>query len=448
MLKQVFALFVWLVPIAGVLAQSGPSSGREGPTSAFSLVVGRPTDSEVTLSVLSTSTFDAFVEYGATLGSFTSRTPARTVTAGTPADFVIEHLSPSTAYFYRVQTKPQGVSQFATRDTGSFRTQRRRGETFSFGVQGDSHPERLGRMYDPDLYVQALNNVAKDHPDFFFMMGDDFSIERLIERGNKSQDAVNAIYAHQRSFLGLVGKSTPLMLVNGNHEQAAKYLLDGTATNFAVLAGKARTAFFPLPAPGGIYSGNAEPVEHIGLLRDYYSWEWGDALFVVIDPYWHSDVAVDNEAGTKAPLRDGDRGAVGYREEAAIVTRSVGQGEMTRGPIHPWERCPRVDRARVAVTSGRSRSGTHSTSGFVPRCTRARPRSSSCSAITSRAQAAVVSRSRRFTNGAVRIVVAAGGIVTLLILRTKSPRSAGSTASSRPARLGRSRSISSCATPA
>jgi hypothetical protein len=155
------------------------------------------------------------------------------------------------AYFYRVQTKESGEAEFTSRAAASFRTQRKRGETFTFGVQGDSHPERRGKMFDPDLYVQAMNNVAKDRPDFYFLMGDDFSIERLIERGNKSQDAVNAIYAHQRGFLGIVGQSTPLMLVNGNHEQAAKYLPDGTANNFAVLAGKAMTMFFPLPHPAG-----------------------------------------------------------------------------------------------------------------------------------------------------------------------------------------------------
>ena len=32
----------------------------------------------------------------------------------------------------------------------------------------------------------------------------------------------------------------------------------------------------------------------IGPLRDYYAWTWGDALFVTIDPYWHSPVPVDN----------------------------------------------------------------------------------------------------------------------------------------------------------
>lgn len=184
-------------------------------------------------------------------------------------------------------------------------------------------------MYDPDLYIRTLNNVAADKPDFYVTMGDDFSIERLFEQKSLSQSSVDAVYAHQRGFLGIVGKSTPLMLVNGNHEQAAKYLLDDTANNGAVYAGIARTKYFPLPAPDSFYSGNIEPVEHIGLLRDYYAWEWGDALFVVIDPYWHSSVVVDNEAGTKAPQRPGG----GEREDGGKRRRDAAgdQPEPRRG---------------------------------------------------------------------------------------------------------------------
>ncbi|MBY0263098.1 MAG: metallophosphoesterase, partial [Phycisphaerales bacterium] len=302
-LVSLVVVFLWG---ADVSAQPRQSTGTEGPMSAFSQILGRPTDHTVTVSVLSATAMEAFVEYGTAPGVYAKKTPTRAFKGGEPTEFEIAELASNAAYFYRVRTKVAGSAEFVPHEEAIFHTQRRRGETFTFGVQGDSHPERLGRMYDPGLYVQTLNLVAKDAPDFYFLMGDDFSIERLIERGNKNQSAVDAIYAHQRGFLGLVGKATPLMLVNGNHEQAAKYLLDGTANNFAVLAGKARTNFFPLPAPGGIYTGNAEPVEHIGLLRDYYAWEWGDALFVVIDPYWHSDVAVDNEAGVKAPQQPGE----------------------------------------------------------------------------------------------------------------------------------------------
>jgi hypothetical protein len=89
-------------------------------------------------------------------------------------------------------------------------------------------------------------------------------------------------------------------LVNGNHEQAARYLLDGTPNNPAVWAQNSRNALFSQPAPDNFYTGNTESVTHIGLLRNYFSWTWGDALFVVIDPYWSSPVAVDNIFGGTA----------------------------------------------------------------------------------------------------------------------------------------------------
>ena len=40
--------------------------------------------------------------------------------------------------------------------------------------------------------------------------------------------------------------------------------------------------------------------EHVGNPRDYYAWEWGDALFVTLDPYWNSKNPVDNVAGDSA----------------------------------------------------------------------------------------------------------------------------------------------------
>jgi hypothetical protein len=88
--------------------------------------------------------------------------------------------------------------------------------------------------------------------------------------------------------------------VNGNHEQAAKYLLDGGKTNPAVLAGNARKKYFPLPSDGSFYSADKTVVPNVGLLQDYYSWTWGDATFITLDPYWHSSKAVDNVAGVSA----------------------------------------------------------------------------------------------------------------------------------------------------
>lgn len=154
-------------------------------------------------------------------------------------------------------------------------------DTFSFGIQGDSHPERVGKMFSSDLYKTTLQNVAKLNPAFYFLLGDDFSIEKLIENKSYTQQTVDQVYLNQKKYLDIL--SMPKYLVNGNHEQEAKYLLDGTNTNPAILARTARSKFFDSP----------------GSENGYYSFTHGNALFVVIDFYWHSDTPADNTAGAK-----------------------------------------------------------------------------------------------------------------------------------------------------
>jgi hypothetical protein len=60
-------------------------------------------------------------------------------------------------------------------------------------------------------------------------------------------------------------------------------------------------------------------VEHIGLLRDYYAWTWGDAFFVVIDPYWHSPIPVDNPVEVRGAGQDAKRGRGRQRDFWAIT---------------------------------------------------------------------------------------------------------------------------------
>lgn len=154
-------------------------------------------------------------------------------------------------------------------------------ESFSFGVQGDSHPERAGKMFNSELYKTTMQNVAKANPAFYFLMGDDFSIEKLIENKSYTQQTVDEVYLDQKKYLDAL--SMPKYLVNGNHEQEAKYLLDGTNSNPAILARNARAKFFDSP----------------GNENGFYSFAYGNALFVVIDFYWNSNTVVDNTAGAK-----------------------------------------------------------------------------------------------------------------------------------------------------
>jgi sugar lactone lactonase YvrE len=266
----------------------------------LSVILGCPTDKSVAVSVLSKDSMRGYLEYGTASGKYPNKTDEMDVAAATPLTIALERLRPDTRYFYRLRYRKAGEDAFAEGKEYSFHTQRPPGSKFTFEIQGDSHPERP-QMFSPELYALTLRAVAKNRPDFYMTIGDDFSVDTLQ---TVNADTVREVYLYQRPFLGLAAHSSPLFLVNGNHEQAAACNLDGTADNVAVWAQNSRNKLFPQPAPDSFYSGDANEVKFIGKLRDYYAWTWGDALFVVIDPYWHSPKPVDNVLGGREKVRD------------------------------------------------------------------------------------------------------------------------------------------------
>jgi predicted phosphodiesterase len=262
---------------------------------ALSLVLGRITDRAVTVSAVAAQPMEAFCEIGTASGQYTRQMGVRNLAASSPVEILLDNLAPNTAYFYRLQTRQPGEAAFHPQPECTFHTQRLAGSTFTFALQGDSHPER-SQMSDPALYVRTLQTAAAAQPDFYFCLGDDFSVDTLRAL---TADTVTGRYTLQRPFLGLVARSAPLFLVNGNHEQASlfNYHQTGTPHDIAVWAQTARNRFFPLPAPDTFYTGNAESLPDIGPLRDDYAFTWGDALFVILDNYWHSPAQVDNPVG-------------------------------------------------------------------------------------------------------------------------------------------------------
>jgi hypothetical protein len=249
-------------------------------------ILGRPTDTSVTINVVPAQAMDIVVDYGTTAGAYDHHSAAVSAPSGSPIEILLNQLQPDTRYYYRVRYGDHAGEE------GAFHTQRAPGSTFTFGLQGDSHPERVNQQFNADLYERTLRSAASDQPDSCLTIGDDFSVDQLK---TVNADTVRQLYINQRQWLGQVG--APVFLVNGNHEQASQANLKGTADNVAVWAQTSRNAYYPQPAPDAFYTGDAEPVEFIGQLRDYYAWEWGDALFVVIDPYWHSPQTVDNQFG-------------------------------------------------------------------------------------------------------------------------------------------------------
>jgi len=282
--------------LGAMLAISRVGTQESGPEN---VILGRPTADSITVHALAEAGTEVFVEYGERSENQVGRTRSVEASLDNTAEITIEALQPNTRYFYRVNYRGAGDTGFRAGDEYSFHTQRPPGSAFTFGVQGDSHPERTETMYHPDLYARTMEQVASARPDLYFMLGDDFNVSRLLadfyqgDREIFTQRAVDDVYLDQRRFLGIMAHSTALFPVIGNHEEARRDLLGTVLHDVPIFTGNARVRMLPVPAPDDFYTGNPEPVDGIGLLRDYFAFTWGDALFVALDPYWHSPVAIN-----------------------------------------------------------------------------------------------------------------------------------------------------------
>ena len=272
--------------------------------SFLSLVLGRVTDKSVTVSAIPKETLEGYFEYGMSSRVYPNKTDVVALPAAKPIEVIFDKLQPDCQYYYRLNYRKPGETKFTSREECCFHTARALGATFTFGIQGDSHPERP-QMSDPELYARTLVNAASGKPDFYICMGDDFSVARLE---TINAETLRQPYLLQRPFLGIVAQSAPLFLLNGNHEQASLFNFNQTDIRHEVAVGvqNARNTLYPTPGPDAFYTGDTHPLDSIGLLKDYYAWTWGDALFVVLDNYWQAPVLVDSG------FREEERGGGGH----------------------------------------------------------------------------------------------------------------------------------------
>jgi hypothetical protein len=288
-LEKVLTLSLVVIILAACIAPAlpvGEAQASGGATFTAKELLCRPTDTSITVNVIPSSSGYVYFEYGTTSGSYSDHTNTVMLTSGTPADVVMQGLTPNTRYYYRMVSSSDGVN-WGYGDEHSFYTQRSPGSTFTFTITADSHMNGGGGSVS--LWQQALNNVLADHPDFHLDLGDTFWMD-----GVTSSTMANQRYVQQRVYMGTISPSVPIFVSVGNHEEEEAWHLDDTgnpATSLPVLSANARKKYFPNPVPDVFYSGNTDPYSYLNgdhLREDYFAWTWGDALFVVIDPYWYT----------------------------------------------------------------------------------------------------------------------------------------------------------------
>jgi hypothetical protein len=285
---------------ADATTRSVPVSGTSGSLYPvdFNIMLARPTDHSITANIITDYDADFYIEYGTVSGDYPSDTITYSATADEPVEFIIDGLSANTRYFYRLNYSRDGVAEWNVGAEHSFITQRSSGSSFTFTVISDSHLGQYGGD-DPDelaLYELALQNVEADQPDFHIDVGDTYAMDPYpLGTGMTQEEAMEAYYI-QRPYLGEITHSIPYFQVIGNHENEEGWNFDDEYDppnqSLAIVGMTARKYYIPIPIPDDFYTGNEDPLpEPIGgdtYHEDYYAWEWGDALFVVLDPYHYS----------------------------------------------------------------------------------------------------------------------------------------------------------------
>ncbi|QEG38188.1 metallophosphoesterase [Roseimaritima ulvae] len=249
-----------------------PPAANDVPSHPFNVIVGRLTDVSATVRVLFHSDVDACLIYGGQTGKLSSKTKVQSLKAGQPFDFVIDSLEKNTRYFYRVVYQSGGHTQES--DEFRFHTQRDKGSSFVFTVQADSH---LDENTSGEVYLRTLSNALADQPDFHFALGDTFMTGKYVR-----PEIAEPQYLAQRYYLGQLCHSAALYFALGNH--------DGESGNRGsnVWATTMRKRHIPNPFPNGFFTGNKQEEREVGLPENYYQFEWGDAQFIVLDPFRHT----------------------------------------------------------------------------------------------------------------------------------------------------------------
>ena len=271
---------VTVLPAAAVNALNG------------SIVLGSPEDTSIKLSIMTPDQNGSVsVQYGTASGVYSGHTASSNISASVPLTIKLTGLTANTQYYYRVVFQSSGGGASTNTSEYRFHTARPTGSTFTFTVQADSH---LDNNSDFPTYLLTLSNLLSDAADFHIDLGDTFMCEKnsapLVATSTQSsnQATVNARYNYDRNNYKIISASTPLFLANGNHEGESGWINDGTQNNLAVWTTHARLQYFLNPVPDSFYSGDPTVDPVVGQRASAYAWQWGDALFVVLDPFWYT----------------------------------------------------------------------------------------------------------------------------------------------------------------
>ena len=263
-------------------------------------LVGRPTNSSITVQTIFSDSVAISIQYGISSGVYDNQTNWQLFAGNESAVVLISNLLSDTKYYYRLNYKSPNATTAILRPEFSFHTSRAETSSFTFVVQADPH---LDIQSDTAIYSRCLQNQLEDNPDFMIDLGDFLMTDKLKNASNViPRDTITYRCDLLRAYYEKIGHSVPLFIALGNHEGESGWNLNGTANNIAVWGTQERKKYFLNPFPNEFYSGDTTSYQYVGQRASYYSWNWGDAQFIVLDPYWFTETKPDSLHGWRWTL--------------------------------------------------------------------------------------------------------------------------------------------------
>ncbi len=263
-------------------------------------LLGRPTNNSITVQTIFSDSVAISIQYGISSGVYDNQTNWQLFAGNESAEVLIPNLLSNTKYFYRLSWKNPNATLVNIRPEYSFQTARAENSSFTFVVQADPH---LDIQSDTAIYNRCLQNQLEDNPDFMIDLGDFLMTDKLKNASNIiPRDTITYRCNLLREYYEKIGHSVPLFIALGNHEGEAGWNLSNTANNIAVWGTLDRKEFFLNPFPNDFYSGDTTSYQYVGQRASYYSWNWGDAQFIVLDPYWFTETKPDSLHGWRWTL--------------------------------------------------------------------------------------------------------------------------------------------------
>lgn len=309
----------------------------------YSIILGRPTDKSISLSLLFDQNTDFYIEYGTSSQNYIKTSTTYYTSSNQTYTINLSDLTVNTKYYYRLRYKNNSINNFNSSPEYSFQTQRNIGEAFTFTVESDEH------LYDKkgirSMYQVTLNNEALDKPDFMLTLGDIFGDDH--NPTTITSNDLNLLHKDYRQYLGTICHSIPLFISLGNHEGENDFYLNQNApNNLAIWGTYWRKYYYPNPSPNSFYSGNLDNEPYgIGSPENYYAWTWGDALFVILDVYRYQNMNSDKPQNWDWSLGlkqytwlryTLENSTAKYKFVFAHHIRGQGRGGLTNAKLFEW----------------------------------------------------------------------------------------------------------------